>query len=486
MAYEIFFFGMEKRLNSTKVPDMSEAKAGTTFVFKSSYEIDAPTIVITASAEDMAVIHSLCNYAEMHGTYYWITGMRILNNAQMEIDLKIDVLATYKDEILATKAYVLYSDSAGRTDLTDTRNVATIHWNYDSSTPIEILPDMFEFNGRAGGTYILQVFNDSTAAPYTACTYSLSTEEMSTVMSTLYSNDIFTQMEKWYFKPSDLVFKCIFYPFSPLKYAGAGYGVLRETVKVGGMDMGTTGAKIITIPNNTLHEEFEVDITSLLGTNYNYTDGLCNIKCNLPFVGVINLSPSALNYNRNFKIDINLDIITGALKYTISYLNGTRYEIAQTYKTMFGVECPLSYMNQNIISFVGTALGTAITALATKNAAASAETATKSTIAKETIAATMPGVFSTIATTQYENGYVGNVGSYLDIGQPITVNCSKAVLSESVTAKKEVLGLPCCSTVELSTLTGFVQCQGASVAAVAMENEISEINNYLNGGFYIE
>ena len=49
-----------------------------------------------------------------------------------------------------------------------------------------------------------------------------------------------------------------------------------------------------------------------------------------------------------------------------------------------------------------------------------------------------------------------------------------------------IIGLPYFSTVELGTLTGYVQTQNASVQAIAMEEELQEINSMLDRGVFIE
>lgn len=97
-------------------------------------------------------------------------------------------------------------------------------------------------------------------------------------------------------------------------------------------------------------------------------------------------------------------------------------------------------------------------------------------------------VISSTASLQKENGVIGNIGSRVDLGwnNTISVNVLTADLAESITAKKEVIGLPLCSTVELGTLTGYVQTQNVSVQAIAMEEELQQINSMLDRGVYIE
>ena len=48
------------------------------------------------------------------------------------------------------------------------------------------------------------------------------------------------------------------------------------------------------------------------------------------------------------------------------------------------------------------------------------------------------------------------------------------------------LGAPCMKEMVLSSLTGYVKCQNASVELNCFESERAVVENYMNSGFYIE
>lgn len=54
------------------------------------------------------------------GRYYFITGITSLRQDYWQIDAEVDVLATYKSDIQATTAFILY-DAAANSELVDTR-----------------------------------------------------------------------------------------------------------------------------------------------------------------------------------------------------------------------------------------------------------------------------------------------------------------------------------------------------------------------------
>ena len=66
------------------------------------------------------------------------------------------------------------------------------------------------------------------------------------------------------------------------------------------------------------------------------------------------------------------------------------------------------------------------------------------------------------------------------INKPFSVNTEDP---NSLTYISE-RGRPYSGTAQISSLSGFIQCEGASINCAASATEKEEINNYLNSGFY--
>ena len=117
MSVTVNFGSFTKKRNSTKQPT-NELSDSRTVVFKESTSVDSPTFILTGNAFDY-------NYASWNdGTmtrYYFISDIRTVKNNLTEIDCVIDVLATYKTQILSGTHFVSYSSSLGSTYLPDTR-----------------------------------------------------------------------------------------------------------------------------------------------------------------------------------------------------------------------------------------------------------------------------------------------------------------------------------------------------------------------------
>lgn len=474
-------FKLNKRINSTKLPTLEDLLISGEVVLKQATSVDKPIFIMACGADDMAKAR-ICNYVEFQGNFFWITSIVQLNNTHIEISCEVDVLATFKTEILQTKAYILYSDSAGRTDLIDNRNIRTINWKYRKTVREKV--SMFT---KGDSCYIVEVINGYPSTKLSTSTfYLMSSSQMEALMSSLYgSNDFFDNIVKSIQNPSNLMVKAIWYPFGIGEFQGAFTGQ-EETVKVGNYEAGANGYRIQNIDFSSTAELIHIDLSGILQDNYAYDESNCTLKCTLPFYGMIELpvSTTLKAGTREFFIRITLDILSGTLMYEILGSAGEAGYRTRVYKTSFGCTVPLGYQSYNPLQFIGAVTG----AVGGVAAATMAPEAVAGGMIASAAGFGASNVISSVSSLQKDNGVIGTIGSRVDMGHAndITVEVLTAELSESVTAKKEVLGLPCCSTVELSTLTGYCQCSNASVSAIAMPEEITKINNYLNGGVYIE
>lgn len=474
-------FKLNKRINSTKLPTLEDLLISGEVVLKQATSVDKPIFIMACGADDMAKAR-ICNYVEFQGNYFWITSIVQLNNTHIEISCEVDVLATFKTEILQTKAYVLYSDSAGRTDLIDNRNVRTIHWKYRKTVREKV--SMFT---KGDSCYIVEVINGYPSTKLSTSTfYLMASSQMEALMYSLYgTNDFFDNIVKSIQNPANLMVKAIWYPFGIGEFQGAFTGQ-EETVRVGNYEAGANGYRIQNIDFSSTAELVHIDLSGILQDNYAYDESNCTLKCTLPFYGMVELpvSTTLKAGTRDFFIRITLDILSGTLMYEILGSAGEAGYRTRMYKTSFGCTVPLGYQSYNPLQFIGAVTG----AIGGVAAATMAPEAVAGGMMASAAGFGASNVISSVSSLQKDNGVIGTIGSRVDMGwaNDISVEVLTAELSESVTAKKEVLGLPCCSTVELSTLTGYCQCSNASVSAIAMPEEITKINNYLNGGVYIE
>ena len=104
-----------------------EVKTYDNFYFKEESNVLNPTIIIDGIDElfdtDSSKTYNLqdVNYVYIHKLkrYYFITNTRFLDRNRIEFSLRVDVLTTYKDEILNSKQHVIRNENVYNLHLDD-------------------------------------------------------------------------------------------------------------------------------------------------------------------------------------------------------------------------------------------------------------------------------------------------------------------------------------------------------------------------------
>lgn len=111
MAYVVKLGTFDKRINSTKRPAADTTAAWDAFnvVLKEATSFDRPTIILSADFGTFTS-HSY-NYALMFDRYYWITDIRSVRFGVVEVDMALDILATFQTQIRDTKAFIEYGSN---------------------------------------------------------------------------------------------------------------------------------------------------------------------------------------------------------------------------------------------------------------------------------------------------------------------------------------------------------------------------------------
>ena len=105
MSYTAYLGKFNKKLNSTKRP---ASGFGTSYTVVLKDETSYISPVLTLNASFYAFTSNDYNYAVFLGRYYWITNIIAVRTGLVEIHMELDRLATYKNEILGTSAFIEY------------------------------------------------------------------------------------------------------------------------------------------------------------------------------------------------------------------------------------------------------------------------------------------------------------------------------------------------------------------------------------------
>ena len=529
MSHTIYAGNVSKRKNSTLQPSLS-----TSFdvLLKTPTSLHTPTFTISASSFNY-------NYLKWGDRYYFVTDVVSKNNNLWEVSAVVDVLATYKTEILASTQYVCYSSHNSSIWLPDTRipvlkstkaAKATSLTGILSSIGCYILTvigkdscDTFMIQNESTLSAILseiqnwendgimQAFSELQApsSSYTRAPYRIPASAnlddcFKTLCETLVETfsslgDMFTDAQQClsdamnavgaasidtgfignaYQNAPQCIRSCIWIPFD---YAlappsASGHG----HIYLGTYDTGQLGVAISSKP---------VTGSNTVSIPWHYNDwrrSTCeDVYLYLPLVGMMQLSGDSLTHVSSLTIDWSVTYTDGVISYKVSAGN----EVIGAYGGQCAANYPLGLAQQ---ASAGEIFQTFMAGIDK-----AVSTAVNSSISPVSIGATVAGsaIEGLMAGYQVENAKnsthptcAGGVGGGAGIGLGRDCVCF-TVAHDTVIEPSDMattMGLPTMKPMTLSSLSGYCQCANAHVAAAAESQELDQIDMYLNSGFYIE
>ena len=465
------FYNFTKRVNSTKVPDASVS--GTTYnvVFKMPTSRRNPTIRINADAFNF-------NYCLLEGRYYFVTDIVSVRNDLWDVNLSIDVLGSYRAEILGTTAYVMY-DTTANTEIVDSRLAIEATPSVDSAQT-----EITQLDGD--GVYALCVVGkystDTWIIPDTTALLDVIDLKASSIISSVLPQQYTNEWEQLKAnidfigdaivqflssgKAVDCIRSCRWLPWNIEGDSTANH------IFLGNYETNVYGKRVET-PNVL----YTYQVTIPWQTNdWRRLSPYTQVYLYLPFIGIVNIPSATIKDYARLTVEYCLSKITGELSVIVAGGDSGLHPIG-VYQGNSGT--PVPFGNSNITPAARStgliqAAG-AVGAIASGGIAAGAAGLVGLMSGMSNM---MVGVPSTVGTAS--GGTDAGLPRYIEC---ITVFHDTNVQPNSVAAS---IGTPTFAQKTLSSVSGYVQCHEASVQGVAMYDDYEAINNYLNTGVFIE
>ena len=482
----IEFYNFAKRPNSTKQPSPSDAtkKTISSAYLKDSTSFQNPTIILKEKPNDTVFSPSLYNYCSIPywQRYYFVTDWR-WENGVWEVDLKVDVLASFKSAIGSTSSYIIRSASQYNSDIVDSF--------YPTTSDCGIVRQQFAYDfiyqtSVSEGCFIVGVINALNNAQFGAVTYyALTLAQLSSMLQYLFSSNIYSSssiteigqgLYKSLFNPFQYIVSCTWLPW------GANtMGSTTANIKVGYWDTGVSGTIATTLARTmgyystqalALHPQWQTRGFYLNKEPYT------KMTLFMPPFGMIPIDTSYIrhdfettghehNYLHGY---FYCDCITGISDLYLAITDGYG-SLADPYKwftmrtAQIGVPVQLAQVMSDYISSLTNGLG-AITSGFTGNIA---------------------GIFNNIAnaveSAMPKVSVMGSNGCLNETMEPPQIIIEYYPLVSENLAE---FGRPLCDTRTINTLSGYIQTGEADHAFSGTDAENKEINNYMRNGFYYE
>lgn len=452
-----FWYNFPKKRNSTKVPTESADLEATAVVLKESCSFYNPTLIMANDGVREV------RYAEMVGRYYYVTDVRAVNGL-FEVDMIQDNLATHKSEIGDYTGYIVRGSAIpanAKVVMTDPLNPPTsataVDWNF---TSVSI------FNST--GCYVLGVVGappsqNAAAGPNGVARYfALSAAQITQLAIALNDQNVLSQLVLEFTTPLQSIISCKWIPIS-----ASSLTTVTERIKIGSWDSGMNG---LLITDRFLENSSTACQYPSLSAPWSY-GGYLNKSpfvtgtIYLPFVGQVSVDWD-INGESTISWRYNVDVFTGDVLYTLTSTNGwtTHYSgnVSTTIPVTSQTYSPLGFMGGVISTIGGVASGNY------GQAAGSAVEAIKSLMVSGQINGSLSsglGVFGGL-----------DVLFILYLRRP----CHAAE------DNKNVEGVPFEMVGKVSSYPGYLLMRNASLTISDFEPAVSEINGYLNSGFFYE
>ena len=465
---------VNKKRNSTLVINRAP-DATMDVVLKEDTSVDTPTFLL--DNVDLSV-----NYAWWEGRFYFVDDIRRGISHQYELECTTDYLATFKSYIGSYTAFVERSASNYDTYLADgalSSKNAIVHTSHEPLTLSDITSD---------GCYLLRTVSqvDSDANTTGITTYILSSNDLKRVMDFMFTESNFTDVL------TDMAVKSFFNPFQyivdlrwvPKTKTNMSQGSSATgPVKFGWFNSGVS-VPILTAQVSNTSYTLAVPTTYYGSTDFRrYDSRYTNFKLYVFGHGSIDLSPMDVT-SGGLKIQRTIDFTTGEMITLVRRSDGV-HPIAE-FKDPFCIPVQISQVNSNLFNSAMDVLSTAGQGM---QAAGIAAEGGAGAIASALVGGVIRTGASVINAIRGEtcagitgNGTNGNRAGLIQMPYYILYETAY----DSAEFATNVNGRPLCKNVQISTLSGYIQCAGASVDIPGFAGDKEAVNNALNGGFYYE
>ena len=488
-----YFTTFKKRKNSTKQPSRVGA-AERTVTLKEDCSLHNPVLLVNSPSRKW----TYCELDDGATTpwigYFFISDMVQVANDLWEVYLECDPMAEARTDIGNSIFHVAFASMFTDKTIPDPRIMIKTTRHSDVSNSSAVLSGL--------GCYVLTVLNGITPGVGMGTTYIMKkacVQKVAQWFAAEYQNFI-----SQYFQgsPMDGIFSLIWVPFS----FPSGAGITPTDIVIGNRSMTADG---YTIPADSVimltdglytADAFEVDChLHYPVTDFRAVEPYTSGSLFLPGIGSVDINMSDFIESDKIRIGTMKEYLTGDLIYYVygptPFIPDTVPHILATYTCNVAAQCPLGQITTNAngavsglatlaggvaASAVSLAAGNPLGAVGGAGAAiggiANFVLSSNKRQASVSGAITGRGWTDTPAVPGHSGtACIIHTEMYVDTEDPDDLN----YIAER--------GRPLGEMKTISTLAGYVQCEGASLYSDSLfAEDYDTVNNYLNSGFFYE
>lgn len=481
---QLKLYNFFKRKNSTRQPIV---EAGTTDAkLKDPCSVIHPVFIL--ERKNFAFNYIECQLYNMK-RFYFINDITYDGN-EMIVSCDEDFLATHKDAIKTYDGFIIRSSDSSfyNVDIIDNLNPATedltvqrVEGDILTGT-IPPLTPLFH-SSETDGTYVLTVVGKTQGVTTGfATSYALSQGEMLQLQNKFNDSGFLQQLKNEFTNPLDSVVSC---KYVPIKRTDMDITSATEALYIGSQD---TEVNTYRIKSKYIYGGIDIQLPTAY-QGYKNAPPFSTYAVYLPFIGLLPLDYQVIEKDNRFLAFCHVDIITGDVIYKVVEYDANNYDkIMATFSGNCATDVPISssqYSASSIASGILTTIGGVIgigAAIATGGAALPA------------VGIAAGGIGLTIKGTEAHAHINGAISTALS--SKITTKAHIIIVrkqtAHSITDIASVSGIPTYKMGMPMSHPGFLQYENASIGHniqsgySLLKDEIENINNFMNSGFYYE
>ena len=486
----IEFGVVSKKRNSTYVPT-TELTASFSCALKDGCSDHNPVFLLSNPLNVFAF-----NYCKWDNWYYFVDDVVRERNQLVSVHCTLDVLATYKTEILNTTAFVAYSSVSGGSWLPDTRipmknDVSISKTSYSLPFLGDYEMDEVSFYltviGRsqfsAGGctTWVMNI------GELTALVDNISTDNSSELTSVI---NALTSAQS-----IDAVMSIFAEEFTKCNLFNNAYGSAAECIRactwstlscptlgsddiyLGDYDTGIFGDVADISPQ---HGSFTLSIP------WQYSDwrraAFEDIYLFMPCVGMVSIASENLVNESSITVNYSYTVLDGNICFQVLAGN----QVIGSYSGRASGEYPIGLnRGASALDTFQTFLGGAEK---TVTVASRGSIMNGGNILPTAASAVLTGIDVATASAQKHPSCIGGIGGGSGIALTSEAVCFSVAHGSSCEPSDmaAVMGAPTMKPLTLSSCSGYCECIKAHCSVAASSDAVNMIDTFLNTGFYIE
>lgn len=463
MSFKIKLYTIEKYDRSTKQP------AGTGKEYEclanTPFSILSPTLRL--STGDAVNVYNYV-YVPSVDRYYFINEWTY-SRGLWEADCAVDVLASWKSYIGDSSLYVLRS--------AEESDGAIIDNAYPTTSKLSVVTKPFtladsdqlpwKYDGSSGG-YMVGIVGSGGAVGWWYMPAGVYGNFMQQVFNpSVY--DLQSQQEMRDFNPLQYIVSAVYLPFTmsptgtiPVKL---GWWTMDN---ITAWNLGDGQKQIIFSENVAIPKHPQAATRG----GYLNTGNYASYALQIPCFGVVEIPPAYFLGASTFKVQIKIELATGAGLLEVTVDNRSKPVVIQ--ETQVG--CPVQ-ISQVTGGFVGNVANAMTAAVGRDSIAGQVVRAARSAI-------TAAGeLVDFINVGNSEVSVKGSAGSRVMTTIEPALICAFSYVTDEDNQHR---GRPLCKLTQISNLSGYIQVADGDILAPATASELRSIKAYLEGGFFYE